>query len=306
MTEEPLAPSTARPGLDGPPHSSASAAGAGMASLARPAADYEPETSAARMTRTPPVLRYAAGAGRPKYGQLMDALRARIRAGVYQIGDLIPAESRLQAEFGVSRITVRRAVDELAREGILLKEQGRGTYVSRVLEITQGLNTLSTVTDTLLQMGLTPENVEIALAMEEASESLAAALQIEPGAPIWHLFRLRSAHSTPICLTDNYILPDHVPGFSRELLRASLYETYEQVYGLTLARGEEIVTAGAATPEEAAKLDLRPGAPLLIVARTTYLDSNQPIERAIVRSRPDRYHYAVTLTGRPRNRGIGT
>jgi len=75
---------------------------------------------------------------------------------------------------------VRRAVDELAREGILIKEQGRGTYVSRALEITQGLNTLSTVTDTLLQMGLTPENVEITLEMEEASESLAAALQIEP------------------------------------------------------------------------------------------------------------------------------
>jgi len=82
-------------------------------------------------------------------------------------------------------------------------------------------------------------------------------------------------------------------------LRASLYETDEQVYGLTLARGEEIVTAGAATPEEAAKLDLRPGAPLLIVARTTYLDNNQPIERAVVRSRPDRYQYAVTLHWTP-------
>jgi GntR family transcriptional regulator len=257
------------------------------------------------MAHTSPILPYAAGAGRTKYGQLMDALRARIRAGVYQIGDLIPGESRLQAEFGLSRITVRRAVDELSREGILIKEQGRGTYVSRAPEITQGLNTLSTVTDTLLQMGLTPENAEITLEMEEAEESVAAALKIEPGAPVWHLFRLRSAHRTPICLTDNYLLPDLVPGFSTELLRASLYETYEQVYGLTLARGEEIVTAGAATPEEAAKLDIRPGAPLLIVIRTTYLDNNQPIERAIVRSRPDRYRYAVTLTGRRRNRGMG-
>jgi GntR family transcriptional regulator len=305
MTEERLVPPpTARPGLDGPLHSSGSAAGGGTASLGRPAVGYEPETSPAGMTRMPPVVPYAVGAGRPKYGQLMDALRARIRAGVYQIGELIPGESRLQAEFGVSRITVRRAVDELAREGILLKEQGRGTYVSRALEITQGLNTLSTVTDTLLQMGLTPENVTIRLEMEEAGESVAAALQIEPGAPVWHLTRLRGAHRTPICLTDNYILPDHVPGFSTELLRASLYETYEQVYGLTLARGEEIVTAGAATPEEAAKLDVRPGAPLLVVIRTTYLDNNQPIERAIVRSRPDRYRYAVTLSGRPR-RGTG-
>ena len=107
MTEERVASSIARPGLDGPLHSSASAAGGGTASRGRPAAGYEPETSPARMTRTPPVLPYAAQAGRPKYGQLMDALHARIRAGVYQIGDLIPAESRLQAEFGVSRITVR-------------------------------------------------------------------------------------------------------------------------------------------------------------------------------------------------------
>lgn len=301
MTKErPVTLPGAGAGLDGPLHSSAPAAGGGTASLGRPAAHYEPDATAAPMTRMPPVLPYTARAERPKYGQLMDALRARIRAGVYQIGDLIPPESRLQTEFGVSRITVRRAVDELAREGILLKEQGRGTYVARALEITQGLNTLSTVTDTLVGMGLTPENVELTLAMEDAGEAVAASLQVQPGTPVWHLFRLRSAHRTPICLTDNYILPAHVPGFSTELLRASLYETYEQVYGLTLARGEEIVTAGAATPEEAAKLDLRPGAPLLVVVRTTFLDNNQPIERAIVRSRPDRYHYAVTLTGRPR------
>ncbi len=235
----------------------------------------------------------------PKYSQLMDTLRARIRSGVYQVGDLVPPESKLQAEFGLSRVTVRRAVDELAREGLVYKEQGRGTFVARNIEITQGLNTLSTVTDTLRAMGLVPENGETTLAMEAADPEIAKSLHVDPGSEIWHLFRLRTAKGSPVCLTDNYIRPNYVPGFSLRQLRASLYETYEIVYGLTLARGEEIVTAGEASAEEAAKLSIHTGASLLIVRRITYLSNNRPIEVAIVRSRPDRYRYSVTLTGRP-------
>ena len=239
--------------------------------------------------------------GAPKYALVMDALRRRISAGVYRLGEAIPRESSLQAEFGVSRITVRRAIDELAREGLLRKEQGKGTFV-RAQEITQLLNALTGVTETMVAMGLAPADRELELRMEPAAESIAQLLGLEPGAEVWHLSRLRVSGDAPICLIDNYIRPEHVPGFSTGILLQSLYWTYERRYGLSLARGEEIVQAQAATGLDAARLQLQSGKPILVVTRTTFLQNGQPLEVAIVRSRPDRYRYGVTLTGRPSQR----
>lgn len=234
----------------------------------------------------------------PKYGLLMDALRARVRSGTYRVGEMIPSEPRLQAEFGVSRVTVRRAIDELAREGLLRKEQGRGTYVHSP-EITQPLNTLIGVTETMQSMGLVPEDLEVSLSLEPVPESIGALLRLDPSAEVWHLFRLRASEGSPICLIDNYIVPKHVPGLSVEILLQSMYATYERIFGLSLARGEEIVEARAASDLAAVKLGVRRGAPILVVTHTMFLDSGEPLEVAVVRSRSDRYRYKVTRTGRP-------
>lgn len=234
----------------------------------------------------------------PKYGMLMDALRVRIRTGTYRIGEMIPSEPQLQAEFRVSRVTVRRAIDELAREGLLRKEQGRGTYVHSP-EITQPLNTLIGVTETMQSMGLVPDDLDVYLAREPVPPSIGALLRLEPGSDAWHLTRLRASEGSPICLIDNYIVPKHVPGLSREVLLRSLYATYEHYFGLSLDRGEELVEAKAATETDAVKLQVRRGTPILVVTRTTYLEDGEPIEVAVVRSRSDRYRYAITLTGRP-------
>lgn len=234
----------------------------------------------------------------PKYGLLMDALLARIRTGTYRVGERIPSEPQLQAEFGVSRVTVRRAIDELARKGLLRKEQGRGTYVYSP-EITQPLNTLIGVTETMQSMGLVPEDLDVSLAIEPVPESIGALLRLDDGADVWHLTRLRASEGTPICLIDNYIVPKHVPGLSAEILLQSMYATYERIFGLSLARGEEIVEARAASDLAAVKLGVRRGAPILVVTHTMFLDSGEPLEVAVVRSRSDRYRYKVTRTGRP-------
>ncbi len=247
------------------------------------------------MTLAPCLVRVT----RPlKYGMLMDALRARIRSGAYRVGELIPSEPQLQAEFGLSRVTVRRAIDELAREGLLRKEQGRGTYVHSP-EITQPLNTLIGVTETMQSMGLVPADLDVDLSVEPVPASIGALLRLEPGADVWHLTRLRVSEGSPICLIDNYIVPAHVPGLSLKILLRSLYATYERHFGLSLERGQELVEAKAATEIDAVKLQVRRGAPILVVTRTTYLEGGAPIEVAVVRSRSDRYRYAITLTGRP-------
>jgi Transcriptional regulators len=198
----------------------------------------------------------------------------------------------------VSRVTVRRAIDELGREGLLRKEQGRGTYVHSP-EITQPLNTLIGVTETMQSMGLVPEDLDVSLAIEPVPESIGALLRLERGRDVWHLIRLRASEGLPICLIDNYIVPEHVPGLSLEILLQSLYATYERYFGLSLERSEELVEAKAATEIAAVRLQVRRGTPILVVTRTTYLENGEPLEVAVVRSRSDRYRYAITLTGRP-------
>lgn len=241
-----------------------------------------------------PVLRVQP----PKYGLVMDELRARISDGAYRVGSRVPSEPELQQEFRVSRVTVRRAIEELAREGLLRKEQGRGTYVRRP-EITHTLNTLVGVTETMYSMGVVPEDIDLQLFREPVPPKIAAPLSLEPGTEVWHLVRRRGADGVPINLTDNYTNPRLVPGMSRDVLLPSLYATYERIFGLTLAKGEEIVEAKAADEIEASHLEVRRGAPILVVTRVTFLDTGEPIEVAIVRSRSDRYRYSITLHGRP-------
>jgi GntR family transcriptional regulator len=181
---------------------------------------------------------------------------------------------------------------------LLRKEQGRGTFVHSP-EITQPLNTLIGVTETMQSMGLTPEDLDVSLTIEPASAMIAARLGTELGADVWHLVRLRASDGSPICMIDNYIVPAHVPGLSLEILLQSLYTTYERYFGLSLGRGEELVEAKAATEIDAVRLQVRRGTPILVVTRTTFLENGEPIEVAVVRSRSDRYRYAITLTGRP-------
>ncbi len=236
----------------------------------------------------------------PLYYQVKESLLEEIRAKQYKVGDLIPSESELQEKFKVSRITIRRAIQELVQEGHLYTQQGKGTFVSRP-KASQELNLISSWAETMVTLGMHPETKIIRYAEEPAPVNVAKLLNIPIGAMVYRLERLRYADNEPTCIMTNYLVPAIVPGFLEKGLKGeSLYEMLEKNYSIVLARAEEIVEAKAAKVSEAEMLNVKRGFPLLYATRVTYDITDRPVEVVISVSRADRYSYKIKLTGRNR------
>jgi GntR family transcriptional regulator len=234
----------------------------------------------------------------PLYYQVKENLMEKINKKIYQIGDVIPSEAELQAIYKVSRITIRRAIQELVQEGYLSTQQGKGTFVSQP-KATQQLNLISSWAETMTSLGLHPQTKTINFSEEPAPIQIASELGIEPGSAVYKMERLRYASNEPISIMINYIVPEVAPDLmQRGLISESLYETLEKVYNITLKTAVEKVEARAATSSEANLLNVKRGAPLLYVTRITYDSDDKPIEIVQATSRADRYSYTVKLSGR--------
>lgn len=234
----------------------------------------------------------------PLYYQVKENLMEKINKKIYEIGDVIPSEAELQAIYKVSRITIRRAIQELVQEGYLSTQQGKGTFVSQP-KATQQLNLISSWAETMDSLGLQHETKTINFSEEPAPVSIARELNVEPGTPVYKIERLRYASNEPICIMINYIVPEVAPDLKEKgLVSESLYETLEKLYNITLKSATEKVEAKSATQSEASMLNVKKGAALLHVTRVTYDSDNRPIELVLATSRGDRYSYTINLMGR--------
>lgn len=253
------------------------------------------------MNNTPNAAK--AEGGGPLYRQVADTLRAEIAARL-DPGEAIATEPELERRFEVSRITVRRAVDELAREGLLVRRQGSGTFVARP-KVTEELGMLHSWTDGMRVQGLEPRTVDCEMLQVAPLPWVVTALRLDPEAPesVLRVQRLRYANDEPLCLMVDYLRLCFVPGLTEEgLIGESLYDTLETRYGLELARAEDTVAARGASVFEASLLGVAPGAPVLYVTRVTYLPDGEPLDAASVVSRADRYEYHVA--GWPRRLNV--
>jgi GntR family transcriptional regulator len=236
----------------------------------------------------------------PLYYQVKESLLEKIKSNQFKVGDLIPSESELQEEYNVSRITIRRAIQELVQEGHLYTRQGRGTFVSRP-KVSQELNLITSWAETMAAMGMRPETKRIEYFVEPAPVNIARLLNIPIGDKVYRIERLRYADGEPTCIMTNYLSPAVVPGFLAKGLKSeSLYETLEKHYSIVLSRAEETVEAKAAKASEAELLNIKRGAPLLCATRVTYDITDRPVEVVISITRADRYSYKIKLTGRSR------
>jgi GntR family transcriptional regulator len=226
--------------------------------------------------------------------------RERLRAELAQMkpGDPIPVEAELERRFGVSRITVRRAVEGLVAEGLLLRQQGRGTFVQK--KLTHELNLITSWTEQLKRLGFTPKTAKLKLTSERPLAHVAEALCLKPGEEVIRVERIRLANREPISFMINYYPARLVPGLIvRKKLGESFYDLLEKEYNLVPAVAVDTVGTRPATAEEAAALKIGQRAPVLCVRRLTYLEGGTPLELANVASRGDRYQYQVTVHGRP-------
>lgn len=213
-------------------------------------------------------------------------------------GDALPSESELEKRFQVSRITVRRALDELVSEGLIVRQQGRGTFV-REQPIAQELTLLLSWSAQMRQMGLEPSSSHCELALVEPTKEQAMMLQLAPGEQVVSIRRLRLANSDPICIMTNYIPYTLVPGLvTKGLVDDSLYATMA-AYGVSAVRAEDRVEARSATEWEAHMLQISRWSPLLQVTRLTRDVANKPLYIAVVANRADKYVYTVHFGASP-------
>jgi GntR family transcriptional regulator len=216
----------------------------------------------------------------PRYYQLKEIIRERVRSGEWKPGDHIPSERELSEKYGISRMTARQAITDLVNEGLFYREQGKGTFVSE-RKITQQLIRLTGFTEDIRARGQRPGTKVLSAEMRPADEATAEKLRIDHGTPIFRLQRLRLADDEPLAIELSQI---SFKGCERlleeDLEKNSLYRVLETNHGIPLMEADQELEAGLAGNEESQLLKISVGSPVLFTRRVTYTERNQPIEYA--------------------------
>lgn len=232
--------------------------------------------------------------GQPLYLQLKNHLTLLIQEGKWPEGSLIPTEMEMKQAYGISRATVRQALNELEDEGMIERQRGVGTIISHQ-RIKPELMKLTSFSEDMLSRGLIPGSktteVEFTLPPSKVRESF----NIEADEKVWRVCRLRLASDEPFGIHHLY-LPPALSFSPRELNNmSSYYQLLEEKHRLKPAHASETLTASIANKAEASLLNIPEGAPLLVIWRNTYTEDNQIIESVKVIYRADRYEYHIQL-----------
>jgi GntR family transcriptional regulator len=231
----------------------------------------------------------------PLYAQLREQLETEIREAM-KPGDVLPSEPELEKRFGVSRITVRRALDELVLAGLIVREQGRGTFV-REHQITQELTRLMSWTVAMRELGFEPRTLSCDIG-DEVPPAPIAQLLGSGDAKVVCIRRVRAAGDDPVALMINYLRPGLAPALrDRGLVDGSLYATLAD-QGIFPASAMDRVEARKATAEEARELGSTTEGVVLQMTRTSYGADGKPLYVAVVVNRADNYSYTVRVDGR--------
>ncbi len=244
-----------------------------------------------------------AHADAPLYVQVFDRVRDKIMRGDFPAGSLLPGEQEISRLFGVSRITVKRALNELATWGYVARQRGRGTVVTFNPAAPVVVGSFENLFQSLKEMGLATRVDLLEAAEEPASAGVAALLGLAPGAPVLRAVRLRKIEEEPF----SYLIT-HVPGAIARLFDPAalasvpLLQLLDEA-GHRAVEAEQWITAVAAAPEAAKRLGLAPGAPLLRIQRVMRDESGAGIEALEGFYRPDRFQHHMRLTRRRGRRG---
>ena len=232
----------------------------------------------------------------PKYAQVREGVLELI--GDLPAGSPIPPERTLSSHFGVSRVTLRRAVDDLVREGLLVRRQGSGTYVAED-KITQRVSTTS-FSENMRRRGLVPSSRVLAFERAPAGARTARQLQVSPTDEVVEFVRLRLADDEPMALETVAMPADLVPGLvADDVARGSLYELLEERYGLRVVAVRQVIEPTVTSEEESAHLHQPLHAPALLVRTTARDEGARVLEFARSLFRGDRYAIVTEVTAGP-------
>ncbi len=231
----------------------------------------------------------------PLYRKVQEDLADRIKK--MRVGEMIPPEPELEREFGISRATVRRAVETLVADGVLEKRQGHGTIVRDHPE-TQDVGRVYSWTAEMARRGVPTSSAEPKIHRERPGRRVAVELDVDRDESVVVISRVRLVKDVPVAIMVNFLRERYVPGLvERGLTGDSLYDDLINIYGLELVAGEETIRARDATAVEASHLDVEEGASMLNVRRRTFTRGNVAIEVVDMVARGDKYQYHAKLTG---------
>ena len=253
------------------------------------------------------VIRYLCGvtmvpAG-PKYLAVREHLRRRVAA--LPEHTLLPPEPVLCAEYGVSRITLRRAVDGLVADGHLVREQGRGTYVTRPAirhEYRESfVHRIAGFTSVMTEQGATVGTTVLTQRIAPVPAPVATELGLEVATDVVELVRLRSVDGAPNHVAHSYMSAEAYPAVvEHDFSQGSLYDFLRQEYQADLSHARIVVDVGTAAPDEAELLRVVAGSPLLVVRTTVHDSAGRSLVHSFSRLRPDvsQVEFEVSVTGR--------
>jgi GntR family transcriptional regulator len=224
----------------------------------------------------------------PLYFQVAQHLEHLIESGELPMGTRLENEIDLADQLGLSRQTMRRAIEYLVGRGLLLRKRGIGTQVVHA-KVTREVE-LTSLYDDLAKTGRDPSTTVVSFRIEPAPDALAAELGLAAGTPVYAFERLRSADAEPLALMRNHV-PEHLMRLSAaDLEEQGLYNLF-RANGIVMRIAKQSIGARAATAAEARALGERKGAPLLVMERSAYDEHGHHVYRA------SRYSFDLTLTG---------
>ncbi len=235
----------------------------------------------------------------PLYQQIKQVLLASLQAGEWRPLQAIPSEIELAKRYGVSQGTVRKAIDELAAENLLVRRQGKGTFVASHDErqVQYRFLRLRPDTGTLSSQGRATRNI-LHCKRLRAPADMARLLGLNAGDGLLHIRRTLAMAGTPTVLEDIWLSAGKFRGLNAanlQIYEGAMYSLFEKQYGVHMVRAEEELRAVLPTEEQAELLDVTPQTPLLQVERISFSYNDQPVEVRRALNRTDKHHYHNTL-----------
>lgn len=232
----------------------------------------------------------------PLYHQLKEYLRTLVDDGILKPGDAVPSERELCARHGISRMTVSKAISTLVNEGVLYREQGRGTFVA-LPKPSCGFSQLTGFSENMRKAGLPHETRLLSFEEEAASRQLQETLQLPPEDPrIFNILRLRFVEEEPFSLEQVWLPVGRAPGLDAEVLDGqSLYALLRGSYGVQLSYARQTVEPVLSSEFESRMLELKVETPVLLFCRVAYDSRGVPVEYSKCVYRGVRFKYEMAF-----------
>ena len=230
----------------------------------------------------------------PRYSQIISYYQSLIESGKLVEGEQMPTEEAIGELFGVSRITVRQALDGLSQGGYIYKIQGKGSFVTS-RKANMRLDHLIGFSEEMRGLGMEPSSILIDQVIMTPSEATAKALKLDKTQKVYVVSRVRCADGIPMAVERVYLPFTRFAGIETYDLKESLYTLLKDRYGCESNKAAQSIQAGLANSADAKLLQIKPGAPILRISRTTYDVNNTPYEYTESVYRGDKYIFRVTL-----------